>query len=251
MTTDAPRLRRPDNGSVAARSSGLLASLRRAQPQSAPSGWSLALDAAVAVGVAAVAVFEVAERTTHERIMAPNGAILISTAHPHAAPTVLVAAALTALPLAIGQVYPIAVWFAIVAAIVVVQPSTVPPVAFGTAVFAAYSAVAHSRYRNLAIASVTVVTLAVTATYADTLPRFPNRLSALFAIIPAAAACLGIRGLRALVQAPARAGVGGGSTTPRRGCAGPRQSRRRRPTAPSTLSGPASPASCTTSSRTT
>jgi signal transduction histidine kinase len=195
-TTDARRHRRPDNGSVAVRSSGLLAVFRRGEPRSAPSGWSLALDAAVAVGVAALAVFEVAERTTHERSIAPNGTILISTAHPRAAPTMLVAAALTALPLAIRQVYPIAVWLAIVAAIVVVQPETVPPVAFGTAVFAAYSAVAHSRYRNLAIASVTVVTLAVTATYADTLPRFPNRLSALLAIIPAAAAGLGIRELR-------------------------------------------------------
>ena len=35
------------------------------------------------------------------------------------------------------------------------QHTAVPPVAFGTAVFAAYSAVVHSRYRNLAIVAVT------------------------------------------------------------------------------------------------
>jgi signal transduction histidine kinase len=54
----------------------------------------------------------------------------------------------------------------------------------------------HSRYRNLAIVAVTVVTLAVTATFADTLPHFPGRLSALFAIVPAVAAGVGIRELR-------------------------------------------------------
>ena len=71
-----------------------------------------------------------------------------------------------------------------------------PPVAFATAVFAAYSAMVHSRYRNLAIGAVLVITLAATATFADTLPRFPGRLTALFAIIPAVAAGLGIRELR-------------------------------------------------------
>ena len=36
----------------------------------------------------------------------------------------------------------------------------------------------------------------MTATFADTLPRFPGRLSALFAIVPAVAAGVGIRELR-------------------------------------------------------
>jgi signal transduction histidine kinase len=100
-----------------------------------------------------------------------------------------------ALPLAVRRLYPITVWLVIVAAIFAMHDN-VPPVAFATAVFAAYSAVVHSRYRNLAIAAVAVMTLAATATFADTLPRFPARFTALFAIVPAAAAGLGLRDLR-------------------------------------------------------
>ena len=114
--------------------------------------------------------------------------------HPGAA--TLVAAALTALPLAVRRLYPITAWLVIVAAIFALRHDHLPPVAFATAVFAAYSAVVHSRYRNLAIGAVLVITLAATATFADTLPRFPGRLTALFAIIPAVAAGLGIRELR-------------------------------------------------------
>ncbi len=71
-----------------------------------------------------------------------------------------------------------------------------PPVALGTAVYAAYSAITHSRYRNLAIGCVAVVTLAVAAALGNELPRFPGRLTAIFAILPAAVAGLGIRELR-------------------------------------------------------
>lgn len=181
---------------MAGRTRGLLVFLRQAEPRRAPSGWVLALDAAAAVGAAAGAVLEVAERTTERAVVLPGGAIQSWTATVHAAPTALAAAALTALPLAVRRLYPITVWLVIIAAILVMRNAGVPPVAFGAAVFAAYSAVVHSRYRNLAIAAVLVVTLAVSVTYADTLPRFPGRLTALFAIIPAAAAGIGIRELR-------------------------------------------------------
>jgi signal transduction histidine kinase len=147
------------------------------------------------VGAAAGAVLEVAERTTERFVVLPGGAIQSWTATVHAAPTALAAAALTALPLMVRRLYPITVWLVIIA-ILVMHNAGVPPVAFGAAVFAAYSAVVHSRYRNLAIAAVLVVTLAVTVTYAGTLPRFPGRLTALFAITPAAAAGIGIRVLR-------------------------------------------------------
>ncbi len=77
-----------------------------------------------------------------------------------------------------------------------VHAAYVPPVALGTAVYAAYSAITYSRYRNLAIAVVSVVTVAVAATLGNELPRFPGRLTAVFAILPAGAAGLGFRVLR-------------------------------------------------------
>jgi signal transduction histidine kinase len=163
---------------MAGRADELLAFLGQRGPRSTPSGWALALDAAVAVGLAAAAVLEVAQHLAPDRV--------VSTA----------AAALTALPLAVRRQYPIAAWLLIVVAIVAMHDSYTPPIAFATAVFGAYSAMVYSRYRNLAIGVVLVVTLAVTATFADTLPPFPGRLTALFAIVPASIAGLGIRELR-------------------------------------------------------
>ncbi|HEY7264325.1 MAG TPA: histidine kinase [Trebonia sp.] len=177
------------------RASELLAFLTKAEPRSAPSGWALALDSAVAVGLAAGAVAEVAERTVQAARVTPEFLFVGQPVTVHAGAATLIAAALSALPLAVRRLYPITVWLVIVAAAVAIRAG-VPPVTFGAAVFAAYSAVVHSRYRNLAITVVVGVTLVVTAVFADTLPRFPGRLTALFAIVPAAAAGLGLRELR-------------------------------------------------------
>jgi signal transduction histidine kinase len=181
---------------VAGRIGRLLAFLRQAGPRSVPSGWGLTLDAAVAVGLAAAAVAEVAVRADELRTALPGAGIVVTTTAAHAPAAVLACAALTGLPLAARRLAPITVWLVVVTAAVALQHTVVPPVAFGSAVLAAYSAVAHSRYRNLAVGVVLVVTLGITVTFANTLPRFPGRLSALFAIIPALAAGLGLRELR-------------------------------------------------------
>ena len=195
----------------------LIAFFTRAEPRGAPpTGWALALDAAVAVGSAAGAVYEVMTHNlvklsviSPELVPGPAGDYILvplrkvgaglltsPVSSPHAAAGVLVAAAMTALPLAARRLYPISVWLAIAAAIVIMHRGYVPPVALGTAVYAAYSAVTHSRYRNLAVAVVAVVTVAVAGTLGNQLPQFPGRLTAVYAILPAAAAALGIRGLR-------------------------------------------------------
>ena len=155
---------------------------RRAEPGgAAPTGWALAFDAAVAVATAAAAVGEVAD----------------VRGMPHAGITSLVAAAMTALPLAFRRYYPISVWLVIAAAIVSVYPARAPAVAAGTAVYSAYNAIAHSRYRNLAIAAVAIVTVAVTATLSDELPHSgAGKANVAFAVLPAAAAGLGVRELR-------------------------------------------------------
>jgi signal transduction histidine kinase len=169
-----------DNEGMAGRPGWVFAALLQAQPRRTPSGWALALDAALAVGAAAVAVLEVATR-------------------PHSL-IAFVAAALTALPLAARRQYPILALLAIVAAIASFkfagELAPFPAIAFGTAVLAAYSAVAHSRHRSLAVGVVAAVTLSVTATFGDTLPQFPHQLTALLAITPVVAAALGIRELR-------------------------------------------------------
>jgi signal transduction histidine kinase len=195
----------------------LLAFFTRAEPRGAPpSGWALAFDVAVAVGAALGAVYEVATSgVTATRVVAPGvvpipigggfvavpvhrfGSLLLTNPVPaHVSYGALAAAALTALPLAARRIYPISAWLAIAVAIVAIHPIYLPPVAFGTAIYAAYSAIMHSRYKNLAVAVVAVVTVLVAGTLGNELPRFPGRLTAVFAILPACAAGLGIRVLR-------------------------------------------------------
>jgi signal transduction histidine kinase len=196
----------------------VLAFFARAEPRAEPSGWALALDAAVAAGAAIGAIYEMVQRNLVQTVFLPasgtgavgravqeavqDGAVrlvpgrLIYVGSPHASAALLIAAALTALPLAWRRLYPIAAWLVIIAAIVTLHRAYVPPVALGTAVYAAYSAMTHSRYRNLAIAVVSVTTVFAAATLGNDLPRFPGRLTAVFAILPAVAAGLGIRELR-------------------------------------------------------
>jgi signal transduction histidine kinase len=198
------------NDEVAGRTGALIAFFRRAESRgAAPTGWALAFDAAIAVSAAAWAVYEVAGRRIATVAFIPpelvpgsaRGYVVLPLrdVHPvltHASAGALAAAAMTALPLAARRLYPISVWLAIAAAIVIIHPGYVPPVALGTAVFAAYSAITHSRYRNLAIAVVAVVTFVVAGILGGQLPELPGRLTAAAAIVPAAAAGLGIRVLR-------------------------------------------------------
>jgi signal transduction histidine kinase len=204
------------NDGVAGVTGRLIAFFARAEPRGVPpTGWALTLDAAVAVGAAMGAVYEMAERSITRAVVVPAplvspfgfplgrlrdvpGQVLISGAgggvHPSA--LLLVGAAMTALPLAVRRFYPIAVWLAIATAIVGVHSWYVPPVALGAAIYAAYSAITHSRYRNLSIAVVSLVTIVVAVTLGDELPRFPGRFTAVFAILAAGVAGIGIRVLR-------------------------------------------------------
>ena len=177
----------------------LVAFLGKAEPRGAPSGWALALDAAIAVAAAVGAVMEVADRTLQNLFVGPGGAITTQPVTVHAPAAALAAAALTALPLAARRLYPIMAWLVIAAAITAIAFSphaAIPPVASGTAVFAAYSAVLHSRYRNLAIAAVLAVAAIVTSTFGDLLPLLPARGTAILTLAAATAAGLGIRELR-------------------------------------------------------
>jgi hypothetical protein len=191
---DAGSRREGHNGGVAEGIGWLVAFFRRAQERTpGPSGWALAFDAVIAVGAAAGAVFEMAQRSFATVVVTPvsikpagtkvfgpfpvKGGVVpvfFDGVPAHASGLMLIAAAMTALPLAARRIYPISVWIAIALAIVAVHGTYVPPVALGTAVFAAYSAITHSRYRNLAIAVVAAVTLVVAGILGPGLPRFPG-----------------------------------------------------------------------------
>jgi signal transduction histidine kinase len=205
------------NDDVAGRTGRLLAFFARAEPRgAAPSGWALAVDAAVAVGAAIGAVYELVTSGVEAQKVIPGGAmslplgggvvlvpakhigglLLTSPVAPHVPYGAVAAAVMTGLPLAARRIYPITAWLAVAAAVIAIHSTFLPPVALGTAIYAAYSAITHSRYRNLAVTMVGVVTITVAGALGNELPRFPGKLTAVFAIVPAAAAGLGIRVLR-------------------------------------------------------
>ena len=208
------------NDEVAGRIGRLVAFFRRAEPRgAAPTGWALALDAAVAVGAAIGAVYEMAQRSqaraVHRAVpwSAPGrrparhpGRPAAEQARPaaahrsvpaHASLLMLAAAALTALPLAARRLYPIrrlaghhrrdrgrapdlrAAGRARYRRLRRLQRDHAQPVPEPGD---RRGGRGHRRRRR--------------GRSATSCPRFPGRLTAIFAILPAAAAGLGIRVLR-------------------------------------------------------
>jgi signal transduction histidine kinase len=198
------------NDEVAGRIRWLVAFFLRAERRgAAPGGWAVAFDVMVAVGAAAGAVRQTANTIVAGRAVVVGGAPgrLVHHGiagqvplHAHAWFAVLAAAAMTGLPLAFRRYYPISVWLVIAAAIAFVSTAgAVPPVALGAVGYAAFSAIVHSRYRNLAIAIVVVpaVTVALATGRLDNeLPRFPAWLTPVLVVLLVAAAGFGIRELR-------------------------------------------------------
>jgi len=177
---------------------GLLAFLAKAEPRRAPSGWALALDAAVAVAAAVAAYTQVAHRIVEDEHVI-GGVLFIQPVAIHPTQAMLVAAPLTALPLAARRLYPVTALLAIIAAMAVLaeaRDGAIPLVACGAAVFAAYSAVADSRYRNLAVAAELAVAVIAIPAFRPALPQFPAGVTAVASLAAAAAAGLGIRELR-------------------------------------------------------
>ena len=205
---------------------GAVAFLTQSQPPRPPSGWSLAADAVLAVAATVAAIVEVILRS--ETVVAEiprnttftpvtinvgglprvigyagilNGRVIgilknlpQNLPPPLARPSVavLLVVALTAAPLAVRRKYPVAACCVIMAA-VLASRSWTPPVTFATAIFAAYSAVVYSKYRQLALGVVLTGAILITMTFPNTLPRVSERYTGFLVVIPVVAAGLGMR----------------------------------------------------------
>jgi K+-sensing histidine kinase KdpD len=89
----------------------------------------------------------------------------------------------TTAPLALRRVYPIAVFRVVLLGVVAVSQDA-SFITFLALVFAAYSAIVHSRFRGAAVLSVVLAGVLVTAAFANTEIPQPGRLTALFVLIP-------------------------------------------------------------------
>lgn len=103
----------------------------------------------------------------------------------------LLLAALASAPLAVRRKYPASVFWAVFAAIL--ATASPPFVMFVTVVIAAYSAVAHSPYRTLAIGGLMLAAVIVAAKSGDAVPQIPNALSPFVILVPVAYAANTVR----------------------------------------------------------
>ncbi len=99
---------------------------------------------------------------------------------------VMLGVALTAAPLAVRRRYPATAFWVMLAAVFATSSETTT-VTFIAVIFAAYCAVAYSRFRGLALLSVLLAALIVTAAFPNTTPPLPGRFTALLMLVPAAA----------------------------------------------------------------
>jgi signal transduction histidine kinase len=211
---------------MARRARWFVAFLIRFESRRRPSAWAVAFDAAVAVAATAVALVEAYTRkraspalpkdpvydpvtvTQHgTRTLIGYGAVVNGKVVaifkdmpdrlpplPHPSPLIAIAIVATALPLAVRRLYPTACALVILISVVAIR-DWVPPVVFATAAFAAYSAVVHSRYRQLAAGVVLTGAVIITMTFPNTLPNVSQRYSALIVAFATLAAGLGMREL--------------------------------------------------------
>jgi signal transduction histidine kinase len=174
-----------------------MARLFAAGPRPQVPAWSLALDAVIAVAATALAIEEAITRAHGESLVAPSIKILLPVGYvpqPAWYPSVwlLAGVALMAAPLAIRRVYP-ATACAIIFAAAISLPHQVPPVAFGAAILAVYSAVVYSPHRELALGVALAGAVATVARFPGRLPHIPERYTALIVVVPTIAAGLGMR----------------------------------------------------------
>jgi signal transduction histidine kinase len=159
--------------------------------------WSLALDVVIAVAASALAIDETLTHARSAAFSGPGIKILPPfgyVSQPAGFPSVwlLAGVALMVLPLAIRRVYPVTAC-AIILTAAASLPHHVPPVAFGAAILAVYSAVVYSPHRELALGVARAGATATLATFPDNPSYISERYTALLVVIPTAAAGLGMR----------------------------------------------------------
>jgi signal transduction histidine kinase len=169
-----------------------------AEERRALSRAARATDAAVAAAGAIAAVITAivqARDAGPGAVSARPGYVMIQPGPPSAASPsvwVLLGLALTVAPLAFRRIYPITTFWMILVAIIATSGHTTS-IQYAALIFAAYCAAAYSPFRWLALLSVLVAGIIVTAAYPNTSPPVPERLGALLVLLPTLAVGIAIR----------------------------------------------------------
>jgi signal transduction histidine kinase len=121
---------------------------------------------------------------------------LAPPSHTGLGPGLLLGTILTTAPLAFRRIYPIAAFCVILAAVIGVTGNETG-VTFVAVVFAAYSAVANSKFRRLAMLAVLAGAGVVTAAFPGTTPQLPSRFTPVLIMLPTVAVAVASRVWRA------------------------------------------------------
>jgi signal transduction histidine kinase len=144
--------------------SRLLAFARVTEPRRAPSGTALGVDALVAC------IFAITSLVIVDHVQDPGTSLLAA---------VLIAT----VPLALRRVCPITVFWVVLLGIIAVG-NDANFILFVALLFAAYSAIVHSRFRGAAVLCILLAGVLVTAAFTNAEIPQPGRLTALLVLIP-------------------------------------------------------------------
>jgi signal transduction histidine kinase len=177
---------------------GLADFFRQSEERPVASRAARAADAAIAAVGTIAALITAIVQTRHagaEIVYArPEGFVIRPFGPPPPWPSawVLLGVALTVAPLAFRRIYPIAAFCVILAAVIATSgESTV--ITFVAVILAAFSAVAYSAFRRLALLTVLAGGVIVTAAYPNTTPPVPGRYTALLILLPTVSVAMAIR----------------------------------------------------------
>ena len=202
----APGAERDDNGQVADEETsgrpgsarGLAAFFRQSEERPVASRAARATDAAIAaVGTIAALITAIvqARHAGAEVVYAhPAGFVIrpFGPLPPWPSAWVLLGVALTVAPLAFRRIYPIAA-FCVILAAVIATTREATAITFVAVILAAFSAVAYSAFRRLALLTVLAGGAIVTAAYPNTTPPVPGRYTALLILLPTVSVAMAIR----------------------------------------------------------
>jgi signal transduction histidine kinase len=171
-------------------------------PRRALSWSSRAVDAALAVVATITAVVaaiaQASDGSGAVYVVSPGMApheVGVSPAVALPSVLILLGVVLTTAPLGYRRRYPIAAFCVILAAVIATHNHTTI-VTLVAVILAAYSAVAYSRFRRMALLGVFTGAIIVTAAFPDTTPPVPARFTALLILAPTAAVAVMMRGWR-------------------------------------------------------
>jgi len=160
-----------------------------AEPRTAPSRRSVAVDVGLAAAAAVASLVAViyTSRGQVAEWVSPNGVVIASNGEGFGQVPVagVFSAVVTTTPLALRRIRPLTVfWVVFIGAVLTnIYLNTVTFIAI---VLAAYSAVTRSRYRGAALVSLPLAGLIVTVIFPNSSPPVPGRIAGLFVLVSVA-----------------------------------------------------------------